>query len=147
MQFDDQDHLDTYGNLYNWYAVDDDKDLCMEGWHVPLNEEWTILIDYLGSESTAGGKMKESGLVHWNSPNTGATNESGFTALPGGYRDSYDGAYRWMEIAALFWSSTKIHTTYEHKLPFSLGLLFNTSYVKHNDRERTGGYSVRCIRD
>ncbi len=75
---------ETYGRLYNWYTVDDDKGVCPEGWHVPDDAEYTVLTDYLGGESVAGGKMKETGTEHWNSPNTGATNESGFTGLPRG---------------------------------------------------------------
>jgi uncharacterized protein (TIGR02145 family) len=72
----------TYGALYNWYTVATDN-LCPTGWHVPTTAEWQILKDYLGS-SVDGGKLKESGTTHWKSPNKGATNESGFTALPGG---------------------------------------------------------------
>ena len=72
--------------LYNWYAVNTGK-LCPEGWHVPTDDEWTILTDYLGGKSVAGGKLKETGTSHWLSPNTGATNETGFTGLPTGYRN------------------------------------------------------------
>jgi uncharacterized protein (TIGR02145 family) len=78
----------TYGALYNWYAVDvasnDGKNVCPAGWHIPSDAEWTTLTDYLGGASVAGSKLKETGTTHWLSPNTGATNESGFTALPGG---------------------------------------------------------------
>lgn len=76
----------TYGYLYNWYAVDDRRNLAPAGWHVPTDAEWQILMDYLGGEILAGGKLKETGTSHWASPNTGATNESGFTARPGGIR-------------------------------------------------------------
>ena len=72
----DPSNADTYGNLYNWAVVDDDRGVCSEGWHFPSDDEWTVLTDYLGGASVAGGKMKETGLEHWNSPNTGATNES-----------------------------------------------------------------------
>jgi uncharacterized protein (TIGR02145 family) len=75
---------EIYGALYNWYAVYTDK-LCPTGWHVPSNSEWTTLTDHLGGAEVAGGKLKESGSSHWASPNTGATNVTGFTALPGGY--------------------------------------------------------------
>ena len=74
-----------YGLLYNWYAASD-ANFATSGWHVPSYTEWTTLITYLGGSSVAGGKLKETGTVHWASPNTGATNESGFTGLPGGYR-------------------------------------------------------------
>jgi uncharacterized protein (TIGR02145 family) len=82
---DAETYLSLYGALYNWYAVNTGK-LCPEGWHVPSDEEWITLRTYLGGEELAGGKMKESGISHWQSPNAGATNQSGFTAIPGGVR-------------------------------------------------------------
>lgn len=81
-----------YGKLYNWYAVNDPRGLAPTDWHVPSHAEWISLTTYLGGEDVAGGKMKEAGTSHWQSPNAGATNSSGFTALPGGYRLS-NGAY------------------------------------------------------
>lgn len=80
----DEGNVATYGRLYNWYAVDDSRNIAPAGWHVPSDAEWQTLVDYLGGDAVAGGKMKEAGTTHWASPNTGATNESGFTALPGG---------------------------------------------------------------
>jgi uncharacterized protein (TIGR02145 family) len=76
----------NYGALYTWYAVQSDK-LCPSGWHVPSPDEWGILIEHLGSRDFGGGKLKEAGTSHWLAPNTAATNETGFTALPGGSRD------------------------------------------------------------
>ena len=93
----------TYGALYNWYAVNRGK-LCPTGWHVATDAEWTQLTDYLGGVWVAGGKMKEAGLSHWESPNEGATNSSGFTALPGGHRISA-GSFYLLALHALFWSS------------------------------------------
>ena len=81
----DLSNSEIYGNLYNWYAIDDGRGLCMEGWHVPSNSEWESLVTYLGGDDIAGGKLKEVGTSHWDSPNLGATNESGFTALPAGW--------------------------------------------------------------
>ena len=78
-------HNTTYGALCNWHAVNTEK-LCPTGWHVPSDDEWTVLTDYL-EEITAGGKLKETGTSHWKSPNTGATNETGFSALPAGIRN------------------------------------------------------------
>ena len=83
--------INTYGLLYNWYSVNTAK-LAPKGWHVPTDAEWKTLTEYLGGNSVAGGKLKEVGTTHWYSPNTGADNSSGFTALPGGYRD-YDGTF------------------------------------------------------
>ena len=79
----------TYGKLYNWYAVNDPRGLAPAGWHIPSDAEWATIETCLGGASVAGGEMKETGTIHWQSPNTGATNSSGFTGLPGGYRN-YD---------------------------------------------------------
>jgi len=83
----DVNNVAVYGRLYNWYAVNDSRYIAPVGWHVPSDAEWLTLVDYLGGDTVADGKMKEIGTTHWVSPNTGATNESGFSALPGGYRD------------------------------------------------------------
>ncbi|MFT4803630.1 MAG: hypothetical protein ACI9YE_000825 [Psychroserpens sp.] len=102
-------NLIVYGALYNWYAVDTlsngNKNVCPTGWHVPTDGEWTTLTDYLGGTGVAGGKMKEAGLAHWASPNTGATNESGFAGLPGGYRDYSDGAFEQIGGIGSWWGS------------------------------------------
>jgi uncharacterized protein (TIGR02145 family) len=94
----------TYGKLYNWYAVTDRYHLCPTGWHVPSDSEWTVLADYLGGDTVAGGKMKATTL--WDKPNTGADNSSGFTALPAGYR-SLGGAFSGLGVGGYFWSSTE----------------------------------------
>jgi uncharacterized protein (TIGR02145 family) len=95
-----------YGHLYNWYTVSDNRHICPAGWHVPTDDEWTTLIVFLGDVSVAGGKMKETGTAHWASPNAGATNTSGFTALPGGYR-SYTSEFASPNNGwGYWWSST-----------------------------------------
>ena len=99
-----------YGKLYNWYTTKGDT-LCPIGWHVPSDAEWIILTNYLGGEDIAGGRMKNSGAQFWDSPNLGATNESGFSALPGGYRNyggrDVDGSFGNIGSTAFFWSSTE----------------------------------------
>lgn len=84
---DDANNKNIYGAIYNFYTATDIKGVCPEGWHLPSVDEWTTLINYLGGELEAGGKLKESGVSHWISPNTNATNLSEFSALPGGGRD------------------------------------------------------------
>jgi len=136
---DDQGNVDIYGNLYNWYAVYESLGICPEGWQVPSDSEWSDLTNYLGSE--AGGKLKETGFDHWNSPNTGATNESGFTALPGGYRNN--GGYIHMGNYNYFWSTTAFNSS------SSVGrkLYFNTSSVHQSHFDNRTGFSIRCIKD
>ncbi len=111
-----------YGKLYNWYAVspttNGNKNVCPTGWHVPTNAEWTVLTEYLGGESVAGGKMKEVGTTNWNSPNVDATNTSLFTGLPGGNRESGD--YYGIGSGGCWWSSTEISTTRRFCVKFQI---------------------------
>ena len=139
---------DSYGALYNWYAVVDSKGLCPAGWHTPTDSEWIILTDYLGGESIAGGKMKSTRTesdAHpwWILPNTGATNESGFSGLPGGYRGSL-GSFSTLGRHGNFWSSSEdssIFAWYRY-------LFYNSSSVYRAPRRlKPDGFSVRCLRD
>ncbi len=131
----------TYGGLYNWYTVNTGK-LCPEGWHVPTDAEWTTLTDYLGGTSVAVSKLKEAGTAHWNNPNTGATNESGFTALPGGHRDEY-GKFNYIVYSGYWWSSTETSTTYAW---IRLMNYTNPDVIRLN-MDKKEGFSVRCLRD
>jgi uncharacterized protein (TIGR02145 family) len=132
----------TYGLLYNRYAVFDSRNIAPTGWHVASDEEWTILSDYLGGDSIAGGKLKETGTTHWISPNTGATNETGFTGLPGGFRHK-SGDFDDIGRSGSWWT---------------LGLdneghcwerwLYNDSpEVDRSLDDEALGFSVRCIKD
>jgi uncharacterized protein (TIGR02145 family) len=138
----DEGNVATYGRLYNWYAVDDSRNIAPAGWHMPTDAEWQILVDYLGGEAVAGGKLKEAGTAHWYCPNTGATNESGFTALPGGCRDYY-GNFGFMGFDAGIWSSTE----YDSNHAWYRYLDFNYSGVSRDDDSKQFGFSVRCVRD
>jgi len=134
---------DVYGGLYNWFAVNTTK-LCPAGWHVPLDAEWTVLADFLGGPTGAGGKMKETGITHWIDPNTGATNESGFTALPGGYRN-FDGTFSGRTGNGNWRSSTSDVSNpgfawYRYIYNYA-GNLYRSS------GNNEGGFSVRCIKD
>lgn len=140
----------TYGRLYNWYAVNDSRNIAPEGWHVPSDAEWQTLIDYLGGSSSGrGGKMKEAGTTHWNSPNTGATNESGFSALPGGNRGHWgdeDSPYYYfgnLGRMAFFWSPTESGSNNA----FSRLLYCDISEISRNYKRKRSGFSVRCVGD
>ncbi len=139
----DPANANTYGRLYNWYAAVDSRGVCPEGWHVPTDAEWTVLTDYLGGTTVAGGKLKETGTSHWNSPNTGATNESGFTALPGGYRDLSNGNYLDMGSYGYFWSSTAYNSdsAWYRYLNYYNSNVLRYNYYKHY------GFSIRCAGD
>jgi uncharacterized protein (TIGR02145 family) len=135
----------TYGKLYNWYAVNDPRGLAPVGWHVPSYAEWITLSDCLGGESVAGGKMKEAGFDHWGSPNTDATNSSGFTGLPAGYRSFTPNFGQFFNRGAIsvWWSSTEFNTTLVWNSTISLH--FGGLYLNLNDKPY--GMSVRCVRD
>ena len=138
---DEQGHKTLYGALYNWYALDDPRGLCPEGWRVPAEEDWNELIAFLGRESVAGGRMKEAGTAHWNSPNTHANNESGFTALPGGYRFS-NGKFDYLGQVARWWTATPMDG--DNAWFRNIGF-FNISISKHLVRKEMG-LSVRCLK-
>lgn len=132
-----------YGRLYNWYAVADSRSIAPVGWHVPSDSEWTILIDYLGGTNVAGGKLKESTSAHWNSPNTGATNETGFTSRPGGFHN-FDGKFGDIGKDGHWWSST----AYNSGSAWNRKMYYTDAAVgrQHLDGKMVG-FSVRCIKD
>jgi len=143
----------TYGMLYNWFAVDDSRNIAPEGWHVPTDDEWKQLEMYLGmsqAEADAtgwrgtdeGGKLKETGTTHWWDPNSGATNESGFTALPGGNRND-GGDFGSMLYDGYFWSSTESSSGYV----LWRGLNYSNSGISRTSNSEQFGFSVRCVKD
>ena len=132
---------ETYGRLYNWHAVNDSRNIAPEGWHVPADDEWSILISYMEGY---GGKLKEAGTSHWQAPNSGATNASGFTALPGGSRD-YVGQFDYLGKRGHWWSSTQpdiqnvktlLHLDYDSP---AVGYYYYAGVLL--------GCSVRCVKD
>jgi uncharacterized protein (TIGR02145 family) len=137
-----ENNAETYGRLYTWYAATDTRKVCPAGWHVPTDDEWTSLTSYLGNINSAGGKMKEQGTIHWTTPNTGATNESGFTALPGGYR-LYLGSFVELGNFAFYWSST----THSEINAWSKALTYDYELCDHAPNHKNHGYSVRCLKD
>jgi len=131
-----------YGKLYNWYAVNDTRGLAPQGWHIPTDAEWTTLKTALGGEQVAGGKMKTTGTTRWNTPNTGATNESGFAGLPGGVR-GYDGTFDNIGSGGYWWSSAESSPS---------SAWFRYLYYSYGNGGRYYaskgyGFSVRCLRD
>ena len=139
---------EIYGYLYNWYAAVDARHIAPEGWHVPSDTDWNILRSYLGPNSIhsgAGGKMKETGTVHWGSPNDGATNESGFTALPAGYRfgedTPYTGFFSALQNSTYYWNSTS--STIENVEMLSQ----YHAMLEHEYYQKTCGLSIRLIKD
>ncbi|NCD35523.1 MAG: hypothetical protein EOL87_19265, partial [Spartobacteria bacterium] len=147
-----------YGALYSYAAaIADDwtrdnedvingegaQGICPDGWHLPTDAEWTQLTDFLGGESVAGGKLKEAGLTHWVNPNSGATNASGFTALPGGSRDYDSGVVSFVGELGYWWSATENlidHAWYRI-------LNYNYAFVYGFTNNKSYGFSVRCVRD
>jgi uncharacterized protein (TIGR02145 family) len=144
--FNNYDNFGTkYGALYNWYAVNTEI-LCPDGWHVPNVDEWMILTATLEGESVAGGKLKAIGTIEggdglWRSPNTGATNESGFTALPGGSRTP-TGMFYSAGLYGNWWSSIPMNQL----ASYTLYATFNNSRAIRGAYYNNHGLSVRCVR-
>ncbi len=133
------DTIATYGRLYNWFAVNTGE-LAPTGWHVPGDAEWLILVNYLVGPS--GAKLKEAGTTHWASPNTGATNETGFTALPGGWRTD-NGTFTSIGGYGLWWCATE-YDSFE-AWQRSMGCNYSDVYIYYNNKK--AGYSVRCVKN
>jgi uncharacterized protein (TIGR02145 family) len=132
-------HKEPYGALYNWYTVNTGK-LAPEGWCIPTDEEWTVLSDYLGGCSVAGGKLKETGFDHWEEPNIGATNEVGFCAIPGNCRNN-DGSFYSMNRYGYWWSSTE----YDSSSVYNRGLSFYYGTMNRYSDDKGCGFSVRLV--
>jgi len=134
---DETTYKNPYGALYNYYAVTDGRNLAPEGWHVPTGSEWAILVNYLGGESIAGGKLKEAGNLHWVCPNYGADNSSGFTSLPAGDRSSY---FQFVNFGSWthYWFSTSNSGCQMNS---------NDSYISSYNYDARFGFSVRCLKD
>ncbi len=151
-KYDIEQYCDLYGGLYSWHTVmngekgsNDNSSrvqgICPTGWHVPSDAEWSELIDYLDGRSVAGGKLKEAGTVHWDSPNVGATNEVGFTALPGGMR-YFNGTFMFIGRDGRWWSATgeSANSAWYRDITSSCDSVYR------NTTDKRMGFSVRCIR-
>lgn len=145
----DEENIGLYGMLYNWYVINDSKNIAPEGWHVPTDEDWQTLFDYLGGIDVAAGKMKSTGTIEdgtglWHKPNYGATNESGFTALPGGWRNDDTGDFDWMGENANFWSSSEGSISGYGSVKI---LRSSSPAVNYSPASKTCGFSIRVIKD
>ena len=136
-----------YGKLYNWYAVNDPRGLAPKGWHVPSHQEWTILADCLGAVNVAGGKLKKTGTTHWLAPNTGATNSSGFTALPGGIKLPAGNFFDVINTSGHWWSSTEADVTPEDIDAWARNIDNIGAYIGDANQIKRCGMSVRCVKD
>lgn len=136
----------NYGRFYTWYVINDSRNICPAGWHVPTMEEWHQLVAYLGGRTVAVGKLKEMGNTHWNLPDSSATNETGFTALPAG-EHNYNGENNYQGYICSWWSTTKEDIqTGENSMIFRL-VTGNPGISLKGYKEESKGLPVRCIRD
>ncbi len=132
----------VFGKLYNWYALNDPRGLSPQGWHVPSDEEWEVMIDMLGGEADAGGRLKARDDL-WQVPNAGAGNESRLSVLPGGYR-GYRGGFHALGFMACFWSASEVSARYA----WSRYVYSHNTVVRRSRSGHKGeGLSIRCIRD
>lgn len=138
----DPNHANTYGRLYNWFAVNDERKIAPEGWHIPTKAEWQKLADYLGGNHRAGGKLKEKKTLHWDNPNTGATNQSGFTALPGGNRNN-DGFFENLRYSGGWWTANGS----EADFAYDRNLTCNSREIAPDIDDKKYGFSLRCVKD
>jgi len=135
----DESNVAIYGRLYTWYAATDSRNICPNGWHLPTSSEQRTLTNYLFGKEVASGLLREAGTDHWQSPNSGATNCSGFTALPGGKRINYN---RFVNLGSdgYWWSSNG-----SNESAWQMTLTQNRIYIEPiNNKE---GLSIRCLRD
>jgi len=139
----DTNNAMTYGRLYNWYALNDSRNIAPTGWHVSTDAEWQTLVDYFGGDYYAGNKLKESGTTHWGVTQNQVTNESGFTALPGGQRYGYGGVYQNIEEIGSFFTSTES----SDGQAWNWQLFSGRGEARHNNMDKEMGHSVRCVKD
>jgi uncharacterized protein (TIGR02145 family) len=139
-----ESNVAIYGRFYTWYAVTDARNVCPTGWHVPTDGELETLKTTVGGEPVAGGKLKEMGLTHWQTPNTGATDDYGFTALPSGYRLP-TGGFISFGFSFYIWSSEVDPLT--PTFPWGQGAKYNDAVLLRGGYPASDGVAVRCIKN
>ena len=163
-----ESNCDVYGGIYQWaetvqyfngatnttsWSPDPTgnvQGICPIGWHLPTDAEFSTLSTYLGGTDIAGGKMKEAGTIHWLTPNTGSTNSSGFTALPGGERIPYSGVFGYLSQYAQFWTASEgsSYSAWDRYLTYGSEYLgTNNTSGGSTGNDKTSGFSVRCVKD
>lgn len=135
-----------YGAHYNWWAAKTGK-LCPTGWHVPSDADFNTLTAFLGGNTNAGGKLKEESTIHWKTPNEGATNETGFTALPAGTRDGAGGGYGQLGNVGMWWYINNSDTDPAYYFNIWYDYSKMNSYNAYSDGHKRTGCSVRCLKD
>jgi uncharacterized protein (TIGR02145 family) len=138
----EQANGDSFGHLYNWYAVSSCHKIAPEGWHVPTENDWAVLACYLGGNNVAGGKLKETGQCHWTGTNVQASDIYGFSAIPAGSRAEM-GEFCFYGVAAYWWSATQ----FSDKSAILRGCDNNTCSLSVNSYNKEYGFSVRLIKD
>lgn len=139
----DEANRDDLGALYNWYAVGTGK-LAPEGWHVPTDEEWRAMAEFLGGAAIAGGKLKDTATRYWKRPNGGATNETGFSGRAAGVRNS-DGSFGFLGELLKCWTSTRGGAHASDSMYWCLG--FFDAELGRSSHQPVDGHSVRCVKD
>jgi uncharacterized protein (TIGR02145 family) len=145
-------NMQVYGRLYTWYAATDNRNICPEGWHVPDLSDFHELVDFLGGPYVAGGKLKSTGTIEggtglWNSPNSGADNSSGFSALPAGGRFNFDESFMQLGKVAFFWSSTEDMDNKANAWRLLVDYNSVDANIQNMYISKSSGHSVRCIKD
>jgi uncharacterized protein (TIGR02145 family) len=141
-KFEGSDSISSiYGNLYTWYVVQDPRGVCPDGFRIPTDKDWVSLINSLDGNIVAGAKLKEVDFNHWMKPNANATNETGFTGLPGGYREN-DGKYYVLGFRGYWWSSKNNYVS----IVWNSGLMYNYDILERLDFVKKNGLSVRCVK-
>lgn len=136
------DNGNVYGKLYNWYAVTDPRGIAPNGWHVPTSKEWSELSKYLGGEDTMGDKMKSTDVQYWVNPENKATDKSGFSGLPGGYR-YYLGMFANIGSNGNWWFASEL----DNFSAYFMYLISNDGKAHFHHNYKKNGYSLRCIKD
>jgi uncharacterized protein (TIGR02145 family) len=138
----DESNVPLYGRIYSWHALNDERNIAPVGWHVATYDDWEALINYLGGDAVAGGKLKEAGNLHWKGSNNTATNESGFTALPGGCLDN-SGKFWGLGEYSCFYCSTACNA----ENAYSIVLNDHSNIISSDSVPKITGYYIRCVKD